>query len=72
MERFNNGQGGYTCDNSACTTLLWSGVNGVKEPLNRKFIYKVTKDDVVVHNHKYYCGRQCANEDKTIKQGEHP
>ncbi len=71
-ERFNSGQGGYTCD--MCNVLLWSGYRGSLEPLNRKFCYGSTPESIVKKDSCFYC-ESCAirlNICRQLLYGEEP
>lgn len=48
----------YTCDR--CATLLWSGADGLKNPINRRYIYRIKPTDVVVKDERAYCSKECS------------
>lgn len=54
MQRFNNGNGCYTCD--ACDIIIWYGFDGFKNPDNRIS----QKNNYIVTENSAYC-IPCAN-----------
>jgi hypothetical protein len=55
-ERFNSGQGGYTCDQ--CNVLMWAGLSGDE----KIYCYSLTEKDIVEIEGKFFCCSKCAEE----------
>lgn len=52
-EVFNSGMGGYTCD--GCSTLLWTGHNGLTNPDGRNYDYTGMPDCIYSTPSYAYC-----------------
>jgi hypothetical protein len=56
-ERFNSGNGGYTCDQ--CGVLIWSGYSGKSVPENRYYEYGTKKEAIVENEEVCFCSQKC-------------
>lgn len=57
-ERWNSGQGGYTCD--TCSILLWGGFDGKGKPQYRRWWYSSIPQTVIEFGNLAFCSQDCS------------